>query len=318
MSSNRVLILQPIHEAGIAVLTRAGIQVIHAPGARRETLVRLMGDCNGLIVRTTSYRIDAEIMDQGPRLMVIGRHGVGVDHIDLDAARTRGIVVVNTPEANSQAVAEYTVGLMLSLCRSLNRADRAVREGKWSERERLVGQELHGYTLGIIGLGRIGGRVARICKLGFGMRALYYDILRKYDQEALGIEFAPFDEVVRQADILSLHVPLTQVTRRMMNESTMGLMKKGAYLVNAARGEVVDLDALVEALRSDRLAGVALDVFPDEPLEPEHLLLRFPNVVVSPHMASHSNGSMLRMSLVAEDVVRVLTGEEPRYPVARG
>jgi len=275
----------------------------------------MIPDADGLIVRTTGM-IGGEVMDRAPRLKVIGRHGVGVDHIDLEAARQRGIVVVNTPEANSQGVAEYAVGLMLSACRFLPTADAAVREGRWAERERLIGAELHGHTLGIIGLGRIGSRVGRICRLGFQMRVRYYDIVRKHKEEkALGIEFASFEEVIAEADILTLHTPLTPLTRHMMNRETLSRMKQGAYLINTSRGEVVHLDALVESLRTGHLKGAALDVFPDEPLPPEHPVLRLPNVVLSPHMASHSEESMVRMSLVAEDVVRVLTGQPPRYPV---
>jgi len=317
MSPPRVLILQPIHKAGTDALAEAGIEFVNAPDARRETLLALIGEADGLIVRTTGYRIDAEVMDRAPRLRVIGRHGVGVDHIDVRAAHDRGIVVVNTPEANSQGVAEYTVGLMLSLRRRLIDADRAVRTGKWTQRERLVGGELFGHTLGIIGLGRIGSRVGRIAKAGFQMRVLYFDIVRKHEEErALGVEFASFDEVVSQADILTLHTPLTPLTRNMMNARTIARMKPGACLVNASRGEVVEFDALVAALRSGQVSGAGLDVFPEEPPDAAHPILSLPNVVVSPHMASHSGESMVRMSLVAEDVVRVLSGKQPRNPVA--
>jgi len=216
-------------------------------------------------------------------------------------------------------VAEYTIGLMLSVCRFIPKGDRAVREGNWSERERLVGDELFGHTLGIIGLGRVGTRVARIAALGFQMRVLYFDIVRKHETEAaLGVEFASFEEVLRLADFLTLHTPLTDATRGMIDDTALGLMKQGAYLVNASRGEVVELDALARSVREGRIAGAALDVFPDEPFPADHPLLAMPEVIVSPHMASHSRDSMVRMALVAEDVARVLTGQEPLHPVGTG
>jgi len=316
MPQKRVLILQPIDSSGVQALLDANIDVLHAPNDSRETLLAMVRDVDGLIVRTTSYRVDAEVMDRAPNMRVVGRHGVGVDNIDVDAARSRGIAVVNTPVANSQTVAEYTVGLMLSVGRFIPQADESVRQGRWGERDNLVGIELAESTLGIIGLGRIGSRVARICSLGFGMRAIYYDIVRKHEHEGtLGVEFASFDDVVRTADILTLHVPLTSQTRDMMNADRLSRMKKGAILINASRGPVVDIDALAERLATDRLAGAGIDVFPDEPLSVGHTLLTSTSVVVSPHMAAASRPSLIKMSLVAEDVVRVLTGEEPSYSV---
>ncbi len=312
----RVLILQPIHDAGVQALTDAGIDVVSAPDSDRGTLLDLIPEFDGLIVRTTSYRIDAEVMDRAPRLRVIGRHGVGVDHIDIAAAAARDVVVVNAPEANSQGVAEYTVGLMLMVTRHMRHADEAVRSGNWSERERLIGGELHEHTLGIIGLGRVGSRVARICAGGFGMRVLYYDIVRKHEFERdIGVEFRSFDEVVAESDILTLHVPLTDLTRGMVGGDVLHSMRREAILINAARGPVIDLDAVTDAVRDGTIAGAGIDVFTDEPLSPDHPALSLPGIVVSPHMASHSGESMVRMSLVATDVVRVLAGEEPRHRV---
>ena len=312
----RVLILQPIHDAGGRALTDAGIDAVTAPNADRGTLLDLIPEFDGLIVRTTSYRIDSEVMDRAPRLRVIGRHGVGVDHIDIAAAAARDIVVVNAPEANSQGVAEYTVGLMLMVTRHMRHGDAAVRSGNWSERERLIGGELHEHTLGIIGLGRVGSRVARICAGGFGMRVLYHDIVRKHEFERdIGVEFRSFDEVVAESDILTLHVPLTDLTRGMVGGDVLHSMRRDAILINAARGPVIDLDAVTDAVRDGTIAGAGIDVFTDEPLSPDHPALSLPGIVVSPHMASHSGESMVRMSLVASDVVRVLAGEEPRHRV---
>lgn len=312
----RVLILQPVHEAGIRALTDAGIDAVTAPNADRATLLRMIPDYDGLLVRTTSYRIDAEVMDRAPNLRVIGRHGVGVDHIDVAAAVERGITVVNAPEANSQGVAEYAVGLMLMVARGMRHADAAVRTGDWSKRDQLIGAELNGGTLGIVGLGRVGSRVAQICRGGFQMRTHYFDIVRKHEFESdLGVEYHSFDDVVAEADILTVHVPLTDLTRGMINDDVLGRMKANAILINTSRGPVVELDALVAAISSGHVAGAGIDVFPDEPLPTEHPILQLPQVVVSPHMASHSEMSMVRMSLVAEDIARVLQGKAPRYPV---
>ena len=310
-----VVLTHPIHEDGLNALTSSGLRITISPSPDRNTILSLIHDADGLLVRTAGV-FDGELMDHAPNLKVIGRHGVGVDHIDLDAARERGIVVVNTPEANSQAVAEYASGLMVSLFRFMQEADTAPRVGDWNARDRLVGTELIGRTLGIIGLGRVGSRIARICSLGFQMKVIYYDIVRKPEFERdLGVEFASFDEVVTQSDILTLHTPLTPLTRSMINEKTLASMKEGSCLLNASRGPVVDLDALVGSLQSGHLAGAGLDVFPDEPLDPSHPIMSLPNVRLSPHMASRSHESMIRMALVAEDVARVLNGEEPRFPV---
>jgi D-3-phosphoglycerate dehydrogenase len=312
----RVLILQPVHEAGTRALIDAGIDAVTAPDADRATLLRMIPEFDGLLVRTTSYRIDAEVMDRAPNLRVIGRHGVGVDHIDVAAAAARDITVVNAPEANSQGVAEYAVGLMLMVARGMRHADAAVRAGDWSRRDQLIGSELNGGKLGIVGLGRVGSRVARICHGGFQMRTLYYDIVRKHEFESeLGVELRSFDEVIVEADILTVHVPLTDLTRGMINEDVLGRMKAGAILINSSRGPVVKLDALVAAISSGHIAGAGIDVFPDEPLPTEHPILSLPQVVVSPHMASHSQMSMIRMALVAEDIARVLQGKAPRHPV---
>ena len=311
----QVLLTQPVHEAGIRVLESAGMEVVVAPSPDRETVLGLIGTADGMLVRTTGV-FDGDLMDHAPRLKVIGRHGVGVDHIDLAAAAARGVTVVNAPEANSQAVAEYVSGMMVSLVRFLPEAHQAVLDGEWSRREKLIGRELLGSTLGIIGLGRVGSRVARICGQGFGVNVLYYDIVRKHEfEESLGVTFASFDEVVAAADILTLHVPLTPLTRHMMNTDTISAMKRGSYLINASRGEVVDINALDAALGSGHLAGAGVDVFPEEPMPTSHPLLQRPNVVLSPHMASHSEQAVIRMSLVAEDIVRVLRGETPKHPV---
>jgi phosphoglycerate dehydrogenase-like enzyme len=180
-----------------------------------------------------------------------------------------------------------------------------------------VGRPGTGAELGIVGLGRVGSRVARICARGFGMRVRYYDVIRMPAHEAeLGVEFLPFDHVLTGVDILTLHVPLTPVTRRMIDAAALERMRRGSYLVNASRGEVVDIDALAAAIGAGHIAGAGIDVFPDEPLRTDHPILGLPTVVASPHMASHSDASLVRMALVTEDVARVLRGETPKFRVA--
>ncbi len=311
----RVVLTQPINPAGMAVLRAAGLDIRLAQSASREDVYPLLSDADALLVRTNG-RYDADLFDHAPRLKVLGRSGVGVDHIDLAAAHERGIVVVNTPEANSQSVAEFTAEMMIAVSRFRLRADAAVRHGRWSEREELIGTELFGRTCSIIGLGRVGSRVARICRLGFQMRVLYYDIVRKPEYERdLDIEFTDFPTAVNAADFLTMHVPLTDLTRHMIDASVLKRMKPTAYLLNAARGEVVDTHALARALQEKSIAGAAIDVFPEEPLPTDDPLQRAPNTVFSPHMASHTADAVRRMSLVAEDVIRVLNGEPPLYPV---
>ncbi|MGA2665392.1 MAG: D-glycerate dehydrogenase [Nitrososphaerales archaeon] len=286
----------------------------------RDVLLREVAEVDGLYCNITE-RIDAELIAAAKNLKVVASMSVGFDHIDLEAATRRGIMATHTPGVLTEAVADETFGLMLALARRLVEADGYVRAGSWKLKWSpmlLVGRDVYAKTLGIYGLGRIGIAVAKRAK-GFGMRVIYYDAFRNTDAEAAqGIEFRSKDEVVRESDFLSVHVPLTPETRNSIGEREFGMMKRTAYVVNTARGGVVDEKALIQALRAGTIAGAALDVFEKEPVEPDNPLLGMKNVILAPHLASGSIESRTAMAvLAAENLVAGLTGGVPANLVNR-
>lgn len=280
-----------------------------------EELVEKVKGADGLLTLLTD-RVDGDLMDAaGPQLKVISNYAVGFDNIDVKGASDRGIVVVNTPsEEVNEAVAEHTWALILSLARRIVEADEAVRRGAYKgwEPDIFLGVNLVGKTLGIIGLGRIGSMVARRAK-GYNMTVLYNK--RTPDPEAekkLGVKFVTLDELLAGSDFVSLHVPLTEETRHMINKETLGKIKKGAFLINTARGPVIDERDLVEGLKSGHLGGVALDVYDNEPtIDPE--LIGMENVVLTPHIASATKEARDQMGEQA--VVAILDSLEGKKPV---
>lgn len=247
-----------------------------------------------------------EMLSGGPRLKVVGRAGVGVDNIDLNAATERGIAVLNSPAGNTVAAAELTVALILSVVRRVAEADRSMRAGKW-ERAKLRGVQLKDRTLGLVGAGRIGGEVAVRCR-AFGMKVIVYDpYLTAERADDLGLALTDLDEVLRQGDIISLHVPLNDETRHLIDTAAISKMKPGAFVVNVSRGGVIDEEALARALVDGHLGGAALDVFESEPLSPESPLLDLPNVVLTPHLgASTVEAQELVAREIAESVREAL------------
>jgi len=318
MAKHKVLMFEPMHEAGVDHLKAHGAEVVIAPDTDEATIVKWAADADGIIARARGY-FDGKVMDAGPGLRVIGRHGAGVDNIDVGAATARGIQVVNTPHAPSEAVAEYVAMALVAMTKRPLDADRATRACDWGFRNRHVGPELLGKTLGIVGFGKIGRRIAEICGCGFRMRVLYADAVRapEAEERRLGAAQVPLDELLKASDFISLNVPLLPETRHMIGDRAFGLMKPTAYLVNAARGPVVDEAALAGALKAGRIAGAAIDVFEEEPVTPDNPLLTLDNVLLSPHNAGHSIEAARNMSMVAADVIRVLNGEAPEYPVNR-
>ncbi len=279
----------------------------------QETLALAVRDCDALLVRS-STRVTRALLDQAKRLRVIGRGGVGTENIDIRAAHQRGIAVVYTPAAATDAVADLTVGLMIALIRQIRSADISVREGRFHEaRERAHSFELHALKLGIIGLGRIGRAMARRCRHGFGMSILYNDIVFPGRLDFVATPVAK-DELYRQADVVSLHVPLTDQTRRLIDAEALALFKQGSLLINTARGAVVDSEALARALYSGGLGGAALDVFEPEPLPAGHPLLEAPNTLFAPHIGARTRAGLSRMNAVVDDVISVLQGGQARYP----
>lgn len=279
----------------------------------QAALIEAARDCDALLIRSHA-KITRRVLKQAGRLRVIGRGGTGLDNIDLDAARECGITVVHTPEAATDATADLTVGLMISLIRQVATADRMVREGRFADaREHCLGVELGGLTLGIIGLGRIGKAVARRCRDGFGMTVLYNDIV---DVGSLDLEATPVEkeQLYREADMISLHVPLTDLTRGLINDEALSHFKAGAFLINASRGAAVDGHALARALTAGTLGGAALDVFDPEPLPADHPLMTAPNTLFTAHMGARTHASLARMNAVIDDVLAVLQGKRPVHP----
>jgi D-3-phosphoglycerate dehydrogenase len=304
------VIAEPLADSGLAVLRGHGIETVSLVGAPRERLLEALREADGLIVRSET-RVDRELMLAGPRLAVVARAGVGVDAIDVPAATDAGIVVLNTPGANTIAATEQTFALMLALCRHTAKAVAALRQGVW-DRKPLIGTELAGKTLGIVGLGRIGGAVAVRAK-AFGMRLLCTDpFVSDTRAEAFDARLVSLDALLEEADIVTLHVPLTQQTTGMIGRAQLARMKPRALLVNCARGGVIDERALLEALDADAIRGAALDVVAEEPPSPDGTaarLHRHPRVVATPHLGGSTFEALERIAVeLASDVVSVLLG----------
>lgn len=309
----RVLVCDPVAKDGIEFLQRhAGVDL--KIGLKPDELIRLIPNYDALVVRSET-RVTAQVVQAGTRLQVIGRAGVGVDNIDLAAATMRGIVVVNAPTGNNIAAAEHTMGMMLAVARNIPHAHASVAGGSW-ERSRFMGVELRGKILGIVGLGKIGTEVARRAQ-GMEMRLLAFDPYLSADHaRRLGIEATGLDELIRQSDFITVHVPLTAQTRGIIGAEQFREMKPSVRLINCARGGIIDEAALVDALDRGLVAGAALDVFSTEPLPAEHPLRNHPKVVLTPHLGGSTYEAQVGVALdVAEQIVSVLNGGSARYAV---
>ena len=308
----KVLVADPIAEEGVALLRRdtdVEVRTGLAPDELREAL----RGCDALVVRS-GVRVTADTLARADRLQVIARAGTGVDNVDLDAATARGVVVVNAPRGNTIAAAEHAFALLLSLARHIPRADRSLRGGEWRRRA-FMGAELRGRTLGLVGFGPIGSEMARRA-LAFEMRAVTHDPFVPAERvRALGAEPVELDRLYAESDFISVHTPLTAATRGMIGREQIAAMKDGVRLVNAARGGIIDEDALLEGVRAGKVAGAALDVFATEP--PGDLpLLAEERIIVTPHLAGSTAEAQERIAVdVAEQVLDVLAGRPPRYPV---
>ncbi len=309
---HRILVTEPLAEEGLEVLRRQA-EVDVNPGLSPQALVQAVAAYDGLVVRSKTL-VTEELIAAAPRLAVIGRAGTGVDNIDLDAATRKGIVVVNAPYGNTVAVAEHTLGMLLALVRHIPRADSALRQGQWDKRG-CQGVQVRGKVLGLAGLGRIGTAVARRA-LGLEMKVIGYDPFVTPERAAqVGVEWVPWEELLRSADFVSLHLPVSEQTVGVIGGRELALMKPSAYLINCARGGLVDEEALLEALEANRLAGAALDVFEEEPLL-SSALLACEKVVLTPHVAGSTAEAQRDTAVeVAEQVLEVLAGQIPRYPV---
>ena len=309
----RILIADALDAAASDLLRKAGHEVFEKT-LSPDDLLKEMPSFDALLVRSAT-KVTKAVFGVAANLKVVGRAGVGVDNIDLAAAKANDVAVVNAPLAATNAVAELTVGQMLALCRSIPRADATTRQGEWAKKQ-LKGIELSGRTLGLLGVGRIGGRVAEICQ-ALGMNVVVYDpyvpaeraaemAVRKVDTPT---------EVAQLADFISVHVPLTDETRHLVSTDFLAACKKGAHILNVARGGVVDEAALLKAIESRHIAGAALDVFETEPLK-ESALFAHPNVHLSPHIGANTHEAQQKAAvMVAEQVLKVLDGQTPDHRV---
>jgi D-3-phosphoglycerate dehydrogenase len=312
-----VVVTEPIHHAGIKLLEESDINVISLPpGSDEETLRKNSQFADALITRG-SIDITRSYMAAFPKLKAVGVHGIGCDHIDLKAAKDLGKTVFNTPTALTETVAEMTLGMILALTRRIVSADKAVRLGGWMRKYTdLRGTEINGKKVGIIGLGKIGAAVAERLK-PFSVKLTYYDIVRNRELEKkLGIEKKDLKTVLETSDILTLHVPYTPQTHLLISKQEIDLMKEGVYIINLARGKVIDQKALIEGLKGGKIAGAALDVFEVEPLELSSPLVSMDNVILTPHLGASSIEAMERMAVqAAQGALKILHGETPDHPV---
>lgn len=298
-----------IHPAAIALLEPlCSVRVLEAYCPEPD-FAAACHDASAILARLGT--VTRGVMAAAPRLRIVARHGVGVDAVDLRAATERGIVVTTTGNLNAAAVAEYTFALLLALARRTREADAGMRAGAWA-RDPLVGLELDGRTLGVIGLGAIGQRVARQA-LGFGMQVLASRSARG-ERHLAGVEIVPFRELLARADIVTLHLRLSDETVGLLDAAAIAAMRPGALIVNTARGELIDEQAMIRALASGHLGGAALDTFAEEPLAPDSALRRLPNVVLSPHVAGQTEAALERVARAAASaVLEELAGRQPPH-----
>jgi len=306
----KVLLTKKVGEKNLALLEKTA-EVLNVPEGDVDALKGLLKDIDAVVLGT-SFKFTGEIIDCAPRLKVISRTGVGVDNVDVKAATEKGILVLNTPEANSVSVAEHTVALIAGISKQLVFMDSELRKGNFKARRLEIAADMSGKTLGLVGCGRIGRMVAKKCIAAFDMRAIGYD---PYLTDCEGIRMCgSIEEVFRDADYISLHLPFDSSTRNLVGENLLSLMKPDAYLINTARGGIVDEKALAEKLRTNKIAGAALDVFASEPPESTNELLTLPNIILTPHTAALTRECTERVAYEAvKGVVDYLEGKTPKY-----
>jgi D-3-phosphoglycerate dehydrogenase len=307
-----VVISHRLHEDGMNVLKNKVNTVITNNGNPREIRAEL-GDADGVIIRIGF--MDREAIEAAPKLCVIGRPGVGVDNVDLKAATERGIPVVIAPGANTLSVAEHTVGLIFTIAKDIRFSDSETRKGNFNVRSSYNAIELAGRKLGLVGSGNIGFQVGRLCKAVDMQVGVYDPYIQAEKIEAADFSYYEnIEDLLRESDFVSLHTPLTKQTQGLIGKKELGLMKSSAFLINCARGEVIDETELIHVLQEKKIAGAALDVFYDEPLPKDHALTTLENVILTPHMAAQTKEAASRMAtMAAEGVLAVLNGEKWPY-----
>ncbi|WP_156289763.1 phosphoglycerate dehydrogenase [Oceanobacillus salinisoli] len=309
-----ILISDPLSEDGIQPLRQAdNVHIVMETDLSPEELEERIGNFDALIVRSGT-QVTRSLIQKGKNLKVIGRAGVGVDNIDLDAATEHGIIVVNAPNGNTNSAAEHTMAMLMALSRNIPQAYLSLKNHQW-DRKKYVGVELRDKTLGIVGLGRIGTEVATRAK-GQRMNVIAYDpFFTEEKAEKMGIGYGTFEEVIQQADFITVHTPLLKETRHMINAKAFELMKNGVFIINCARGGIIDEDALYDAIVSKKVAGAALDVLEEEPFM-DHKLLHLPEVVATPHLGASTVEAQEIVAVdVSKDVLRYLNGDSVKNPV---
>jgi phosphoglycerate dehydrogenase-like enzyme len=311
-----VFSLTSMHESGLRILREAA-DLRLASSLEPATLQREVKGADALVIRTGGV-VDADLLDCGKDLKVVGRHGVGYDQIDVEAATARGIQVVYTPGANTQSVSEHVFAFMIGLSKHLPRMMSELAAGNYHARTSMTGRDLCGRTLGIIGFGRIGRRVGEIAHLGFGMKVLYHDIVPAPEEVELrcNAQRVELPQLLAASEYVTLHVPLDASTRGLINGDTLGLFRANAILINTCRGPVVDEAAVAAALDAGILWGYGGDVFTIEPPPEGHLLIGRPDVMLTPHSAAQTEEGLRNMAtMIAEEVIGVLRGNPPINPV---
>lgn len=305
----KVLVSDPISDMGIQQLHDApDITVDKKTGLTEDELVAIIGDYDALLVRSQT-KVTERIMQAGSKLKVVGRAGVGVDNIDLEAATKRGIVVINAPDGNTIATCELTFAMMMAIARQIPQAYKKTVGGEW-DRKTFVGVELRNKTLGVVGMGRIGSEVAKRAK-AFGMNVIGYDpFLSEERAEKMGVKLGSVNDIAAQADFITVHTPLTNETRGIIGKDQFAIMKKGVRIINCARGGIVDEKALIDAIDSGIVAGAAFDVFVEEPPAPDHPFLNNPKIIVTPHLGASTVEAQENVAIdVSEEVLHILRDE---------
>ncbi len=311
----KVLIPQDVFDEGKQYLLERGYEIKMGSGATVDIIKEEVVDCDAILARTAPF--PEEVIRAGKKLKVIGRHGVGVNNIDVKTATELGIYVTFAPLSNMNTVAEHTLGMMIAIAKHIVRVDKELRGGNFESRNQLTGVDMEGKTLGLIGVGKIGSLVGKKAALGLDMKVIGYDPYLTQDKVIPEIKLVDdWDYIFKNSDFISLHFPVTKETEGIVGEKEFEMMKSTGYLINCARGEIINETALEEALQAGKIAGAALDVYSPEPPAKDHPLFELDNVIVTPHNAAHTQESKARMALhAAIGIDEVLSGKKPSWPV---
>ena len=309
----RVLVPEPIAKEGHDFLLSNGYEVKNGRGIDKQKLIEDLQDCDAVLVRVAP--IDAEVFEKCPQLKVIGKHGVGYDNIDIESAKAHNVRVTYTPNANAGSVAELAFSHILNCAKKIPFFTKKYNEGEYTSLRGIVYQELDGRTVGLVGLGKIGKRVASYAK-AFDMKVIAYDPYIPAEKAPEGVSMVTWEELFANADFVSLHMPVTKETAKSVSKREFTLMKKTAYLINTARGGLIDEPALIQALQEDEIAGAGLDVTDPEPAVSGNPLFEMENVIMTPHIGGGGEGALVRMALgAAQGIDEVFTGKPITWPV---